>query len=156
MVCELFSIGYETIGLYILLHHPNLNTATITIYSSKSSTNHRPIIMTLSSRFYPSNNHVLNLVTSYFMLFVFTLCLFYCHVHTKSRVIKFWGFFMYLLFLGIVQNNTMKLDNALTQIGKLCFWETFEWCDMLFLTSYRGRSTETGSLTFRILCKCDN
>lgn len=31
----------------------------------------------------------------------------------KSRVIKFWGFFMYLLFLGIVQNNTMKLDNAL-------------------------------------------
>lgn len=39
----------------------------------------------------------------------------------KSRVIKFWGFFMYLLFLGIVQNNKMKLDNALTQIGKLCF-----------------------------------
>lgn len=39
----------------------------------------------------------------------------------KSRVIKFWGFFMYLLFLGIVQNYTMKLDNALTQIGKLCF-----------------------------------
>lgn len=38
----------------------------------------------------------------------------------KSRVIKFWGFFMYLLFLGIVQNDTMKLDNALTQIGKLC------------------------------------
>lgn len=124
MVCELFSIGYETIGLYVLLHHPNLNTVTETIYSSKSSTNHRPTtIMTLSSRFYPSNYHVLNcFVTSYFMLFVFILCLFYCHVHTKkSRVIKFWGFFMYLLFLGIVQNNTMKLDNALTPIGKLCF-----------------------------------
>lgn len=28
---------------------------------------------------------------------------------------------MYLLFLGIVENNTMKLDNALTQVGKLCF-----------------------------------
>lgn len=53
----------------------------------------------------------------------FLLCLFYCHVlykKKKSRVIKFWGFFMYLLFLGIVQNDTMKLDNALTQIGKLC------------------------------------
>lgn len=23
----------------------------------------------------------------------------------KSRVIKFWGFFMYLLFLGIAQTN---------------------------------------------------
>lgn len=53
--------------------------------------------------------------------------LFFCVCSTamfytkKSRVIKFWGFFMYLLFLGIVQNNTMKLDNALTRVGKLCF-----------------------------------
>lgn len=43
-----------------------------------------------------------------------------CFYTKKSRV-KFWGFFMYLLFLGIVQNDTMKLDNALTQIGKLRF-----------------------------------
>lgn len=50
----------------------------------------------------------------------------------KSRVIKFWGFFMYLLFLGIVQNNTMKLDNALTQIGKLFFGKNLSDVIMLF------------------------
>lgn len=33
------------------------------------------------------------------------------------------------------------------------FSEKFEWYGMLFLTSYRGRSTETRSLTLRILCK---
>lgn len=62
------------------------------------------------------------------LVFVSPLCLFYCHVlhKKKSRVIKFWGFFMYLLFLGIVQNNTMKLDNALSQIGKLCSGKNFE------------------------------
>lgn len=31
-----------------------------------------------------------------------------------------------------------------------------KWCDVLFLASYRGRSTEMGSLTFRILCKCED
>lgn len=65
-------------------------------------------------------------------LYVCSTAMFYTK---KSRVIKFWGFFMYLLFLGIVQNNTMKLDNALTQIGKLflgknlsdviCFFPSF-------------------------------
>lgn len=39
---------------------------------------------------------------------LFFVCLFYCHIlyeKKKSRVIKFWGFFMYLLFLGIAQTN---------------------------------------------------
>lgn len=51
----------------------------------------------------------------------------------------------------------MKLDNALTQIGKLFFGKNLSDVIMLFfLASYRGRSTETGSLAFRILCKCDD
>lgn len=62
----------------------------------------------------------------------FVFVLLPCSTQKKSRVIKFWGFFMYLLFLGIVQNNTMKLDNALTQVGKLCFGKNFEWYDICF------------------------
>lgn len=51
----------------------------------------------------------------------------------------------------------MKLDNALTQIGKLCLGKNLSDDDIcFFLASYRGRSTETGSLAFRILCNCDN
>lgn len=68
--------------------------------------------------------------SSFSLLHFLLCCLFYCHVlhkkKKKSRVIKFWGFFMYLLFLGIVRKNyTVKLDDALTGVGKLCFRETF-------------------------------
>jgi len=92
-------------------------------------------------------------IICYCCWFSFMFVLLPCSIR-KSRVIKFWGFFMYLLFLGIVRNNTMKLDDALTQIGKLCSGKNWVvWCCMLFLASYRGRSTETGSLTSRILCK---
>lgn len=41
--------------------------------------------------------------------------------YTKIQGDPILGFFMYLLFLGIVQNYSMKLDNALIQKGKLCF-----------------------------------
>lgn len=51
-----------------------------------------------------------------------------CSTHKKKN--PGWSnsgvFFMYLLFLGIVQNNTITLDDALTQRGKLCFWEKFK------------------------------
>lgn len=57
---------------------------------------------------------------------------------TKIQGDPILGFFMYLLFLGIVQTNTTKLDDALTQKGKLCFSGETERRDAFFLTSYRG------------------
>lgn len=52
----------------------------------------------------------------------------------------------------------MKLDNALTQKrkkkGKLYFWEIFEDAFPNFLP--RAFLTETRSLAYRILCKCNN
>ncbi len=82
---------------------------------------HKLTITSLSSRFYPSNNHFSSVLLHHMLCcwFSFMFVLLPCSIQKKSRVIKFWGFFMYLLFLGIVQNNTMKLDDALTQIGKL-------------------------------------
>lgn len=73
------------------------------------------------------------------------LCLFYCHIlyKKKSRVIKFWGFFMYLLFLGIAQTNetwqrsvSKKVSYAL---GNLLWRDTRFLC---FLP--KGRSIEDG------------
>lgn len=61
----------------------------------------------------------------------------------KSRVIKFWGFFMYLLFLGIAQTNetwqrsvSKKVSSAL---GNLLWRDA---CFLCFLP--KGRSIENG------------
>lgn len=57
------------------------------------------------------------------LCYFFFICLFYCHDLYKKiqgdQILRF--FFMYLLFLGIVQKKlyAMKLKNALTQTGKL-------------------------------------
>lgn len=124
MVCELLSIGYKILG--------NASSWIVWIEDSWA-----PQTTDLLFRFYPQEfiHQVIILKLFCYNIFYavcFPLCSFYCHIlYKKSRVIKFWGFFMYLLFLGIVQNNTMKLDNALIQIGKLCFgknwvmWYTF-------------------------------
>lgn len=90
------------------------------------------------------------------MLLVFIYVCSTAMFYTKIQGDQILGFFMYLLFLGIVQNNAMKLDDALTQIGKLCSGKNSSDTMCFFLASYRGRSTETGSLAFRILCKCKN
>lgn len=107
------------------------------MYSRKGSTNHRPTIAASSSRFLSIKISILKFVfviVCYAVGFsyVCSTAMFYTK---KSRVIKFWGFFMYLLFLGIVQTNTMKLDNALHQAGKLCFGEKkIEWQDRRFFS----------------------
>lgn len=128
MVCELLGIGNNTIGLYVLLNHLILHKLFTPVKAPQTTD--------LLLRLYPQDFiHLIIIFKSFcYICYAVLLCLFYCHVlhKKKSRVIKFWGFFMYLLFLGIVQNNTMKLDNALTQIGKLCFGKNFEWYDICF------------------------
>lgn len=145
-------------GLYALLNHLNLTNGNYLLKLKAPQTTG------LLSRLHPQDfiHRIIilkNVLLHHMLCCSFMFVLLPCSNKKKSRVIKFWGFFMYLLFLGIVQNNAMKLDSALTRIGKLCFREktNIEWHDMLlFLASYRGRSTDTGSLTFRILCKCDD
>lgn len=120
MVCELFSRGYKIIRFYVLLNHLNSNNKLFTLVKAPQTTD---LLLWLHPQDFIHWIIILELFCYIICYAVdFLLCLFYCHVlYKKSRVSKFWGFFMYLLFLGIVQNNTMKLDNARTQIGKLCF-----------------------------------
>lgn len=140
MVCELSSIDLMIIRKWVEFLKIKL------LYSSKGITNHG-----YSTGSYSSFIHKIMLHKILCCFYVCSTAIFY----TKIQGDPILGFFMYLLFLGIAQTNAMKLDNALFQKGKLCFGKIL-WCDVLFLASYRRAFTETGSLTFRILCKCKN
>lgn len=61
----------------------------------------------------------------------------------KSRVIKFWGFFMYLLFLGIAQTNETWRRSVSKKVS--CALGNLLWCDTCFLCFLpKGRSIEDG------------
>lgn len=61
----------------------------------------------------------------------------------KSRVIKFWGFFMYLLFLGIAQTNETWQRSVSKKVS--CALGNLLWCDSCFLRFLpKGRSIENG------------
>lgn len=61
----------------------------------------------------------------------------------KSRVIKFWGFFMYLLFLGIAQTNETWQRSVSKKVS--CALGNLLWRDTCFLCFLpKGRSIENG------------
>lgn len=95
-----------------------------TIYSSKKTPQTTNVLLWLCPQDFIHQIIILMfcyIICSCCFMFVLLPCSTHTHKKKKSRVIKFWGFFMYLLFLGIVQNYKMKLDNALIKEGKLYF-----------------------------------
>lgn len=134
MVCELFSVGDTIIRPPESFKKQKLFTQTTDLLSWLYPRDfiHQIIILQLFC-------YIVCYAVGF--LYVCSTAMFY----TKIQGDQILGFFMYLLFLGIVQNNTMKLDDALTQIGKLCFGKFWViWC---FFPNFLPRAFHWNGIT---------